>query len=189
MSSPPAQSANLGSIRIKYKYSAQVVLPAESYDPFIKAISGNQFQLPVVLGKVSNEREDAAWAMVKAFDYYGGVIKCITQIANHEVQTTCTTRGPEHRAPVSTAAAHPAEASYSDATGGGESATASGLEHDLSRQLDGVQSHRRVHENDRCVHAHTGAATLGCVADRLPKAPSAHRRSRPNAPTVQGCGI
>ena len=51
-------------------------------------ISGNDFQLLVTLGHVSTDREDAAWALVKAFHYYGGVVHCISAIANHEIQTT-----------------------------------------------------------------------------------------------------
>ena len=53
-------------------------------------ISGNDFQLLVTLGHVSTDREDAAWALVKAFHYYGGVVHCISAIANHEIQNTGT---------------------------------------------------------------------------------------------------
>ena len=83
-------AADLGSVRIKYKYSIQTVLAAEMYAPFIEAISANRFQLPVVLGKVTNEREDAAWAIVRLFHFQDEGSKCIVEIAKHEVQSTGT---------------------------------------------------------------------------------------------------
>ena len=151
-------AADLGSVRIKYKYSIQTVLAAEMYAPFIEAISANRFQLPVVLGKVTNEREDAAWAIVRLFHFQDEGSKCIVEIAKHEVQST---------------------GAYPCAVGRGKRwerltpirlylssfwllRARSRCQHHFPRQLDGVQGHRRVHEDDWYVSAR-GATLRACA--------------------------
>ena len=85
---PGAPSASLGSLRLKYKYVEEVVLPEMKYHDLMTSIAQNNYLLPVLLGRVVNDREDAAWAFVRYYDYYGEATQFLSAIIEHEVENT-----------------------------------------------------------------------------------------------------
>jgi len=54
----------------------------------MKVLGDENFLLPVMLGEVSNEREDAAWALVKYFQNVGNAPLFLSSMIQHEVEAT-----------------------------------------------------------------------------------------------------
>ncbi|TPX62940.1 hypothetical protein PhCBS80983_g00191 [Powellomyces hirtus] len=58
----------IGAVRVKIKYSASTILPLENYRPFLDLLSQDGYRLCHLFGKVSKDREDAAWPLIKLME-------------------------------------------------------------------------------------------------------------------------
>jgi len=64
------------------------VLPGSKYGDLMATLALDNYLLPVIFGKVSSDREDAAWAMVKYFQHVSHAPHFLSEIINHEVEAT-----------------------------------------------------------------------------------------------------
>lgn len=63
-------------------------MPEAQYAELMEVVAAENFLLPVIFGRVSNEREDAAWALVKYFQHFGEATQFLSAIIDHEIDTT-----------------------------------------------------------------------------------------------------
>ena len=73
------------AVKAKFKFSDYSVLPMESYSQLIDLLAADNFLLPALLGKVSQERENAAAATLKIFESKGRVLEFINAVVLHEL--------------------------------------------------------------------------------------------------------
>jgi hypothetical protein len=72
-------------IRLKIKYSAIPVLPMQHYENLVNIISDYEFSVATLLGRVIQEREEAAKTLVKIFDTRGKSVDLLKAVLANEV--------------------------------------------------------------------------------------------------------
>ena len=75
-------------MRLKFRYSAEPILDIDHYANLLKVIREDSYRLPVLLGKVSSDREDAAWSLVKIAQSQNDAVPFLNYIISHEVAST-----------------------------------------------------------------------------------------------------
>ncbi|KAI8925275.1 hypothetical protein BC831DRAFT_461732 [Entophlyctis helioformis] len=73
----------VGALRLRIRISDTIVLPLEMYKDFVNILQEDDYLVPCILGKVSQDREDAARCMIRLFESNGTVVRflkaCIAQ--------------------------------------------------------------------------------------------------------------
>ncbi|KNC99916.1 uncharacterized protein SPPG_05288 [Spizellomyces punctatus DAOM BR117] len=58
----------VGAVRLKIKYSVSTILPLEKYRPFLDLLAEDRYRVAHLFGKVSKDREEAAWPFIKLME-------------------------------------------------------------------------------------------------------------------------
>jgi len=66
------------------------VFPLEKYGPFLDVLGEEAYRLCSLFGKVSQDRENAALAMIKIFESRGKGIDFINAVVKMEIAEACT---------------------------------------------------------------------------------------------------
>lgn len=72
-------------IRLKVKYTSMPILPVANYKGFLEVLAKNDYAMCMLLGKVVQEREDAARTLIKAFEVQGHTVQFLKSIATQEI--------------------------------------------------------------------------------------------------------
>ena len=81
---------SVGSLRIKFRHIVENILPLDRYSSLLKVIAEESYLIPVLFGKVSTNREDAAWSLVKITLSKDDAVNFINAVITHEVRSTRT---------------------------------------------------------------------------------------------------
>ena len=75
----------VGMIRLRIKLSTMPVLPMAKYEKFLSVLSKNSYAVCTLLGKVSQEREEAARTLVRITDNRQQVVQFLKDVLSNEV--------------------------------------------------------------------------------------------------------
>ncbi|KAJ3013975.1 hypothetical protein HKX48_005415 [Thoreauomyces humboldtii] len=78
----------IGAVRLKIKYSASTILPLENYRPFLDLLSQDKYRLAHLFGKVSKDREEAAWPLIKLMEADECTQQFLLAIIHAEIEDT-----------------------------------------------------------------------------------------------------
>jgi len=83
------RNEGLGTIRLKIKYTEEVILSLEEYRKLIELLCEDEkFTIIKLLGKITSERETVASILVKIFQARGQVISFLREMTAYEIQST-----------------------------------------------------------------------------------------------------
>jgi len=79
----------LGDLRMRLKYSENYIFPAEMYTELKSLIiDDHDFRIAAALGKVTNEKEEAAHNFVRLFECYNKTFDFLKSITDYEINIT-----------------------------------------------------------------------------------------------------
>lgn len=61
-------SLNSGSLKLKYKYTEEFILPLQEYDELVKLLLDEDLGLIMAIGKLASDREDVARTLLRIFE-------------------------------------------------------------------------------------------------------------------------
>ncbi|KAI8822960.1 uncharacterized protein EV422DRAFT_577310 [Fimicolochytrium jonesii] len=79
---------DVGAIRLKIKYSVSTILSYDKYEPFVELLAIDNFRIAHLFGKVSKEREEAAWPMLVLTEARECRQEFLIAISSAEIQDT-----------------------------------------------------------------------------------------------------
>ncbi|KAI9007285.1 hypothetical protein BC832DRAFT_554878 [Gaertneriomyces semiglobifer] len=78
----------VGTIRLKIRYTVSTILPLTRYRPFLDVLYDDKFRLAHLFGKVSKDREEAAWPYIKLMEAEGRTLEFLCAILTAEIDDT-----------------------------------------------------------------------------------------------------
>ncbi|KAJ3176506.1 hypothetical protein HDU87_005200 [Geranomyces variabilis] len=79
---------HVAAVRVKIKYSASIILPLETYRPFLDLLSQDDYHLAHLFGRVSKDREEAAWPLIKLMEADNSTQEFLLAIIQAEINDT-----------------------------------------------------------------------------------------------------
>ncbi|KAM9963017.1 hypothetical protein ACTFIW_006238 [Dictyostelium discoideum] len=77
-----------GDIRLKLKYSEEVVLPLQSYQPLLELLQQENLYTITLLGKVTKHREAVSNNLIRVFEKTGKCLYLLKSLTDHEIDST-----------------------------------------------------------------------------------------------------
>ncbi|KAJ1336782.1 hypothetical protein BSLG_006885 [Batrachochytrium salamandrivorans] len=74
-----------GAVRLWFKLTETIVMPLEYYSRFLTLLQDNSYFIPVILGKVSQDREDAARSLIRIFETSDTALRFLKAAVAHEI--------------------------------------------------------------------------------------------------------
>ena len=78
----------VGTIRLRLKYEENIILQPEEYQPLLKMVHSDDFKLLILLGRVSQDRENAAKVLIKIFEHEKCVMHVLNALISSEIENT-----------------------------------------------------------------------------------------------------
>ncbi|GAM22712.1 hypothetical protein SAMD00019534_058870, partial [Acytostelium subglobosum LB1] len=78
----------LGDVRLKLKYSEEVVLPLQSYMPLLRLLQNERLTLVHILSNTSSNREQLASILIRVFEKSDRCVSLITSLTDKEIEIT-----------------------------------------------------------------------------------------------------
>ncbi|KAH6571245.1 hypothetical protein BASA60_007253 [Batrachochytrium salamandrivorans] len=75
----------VGAVRLWFKLTETIVMPLEYYSRFLTLLQDNSYFIPVILGKVSQDREDAARSLIRIFETSDTALRFLKAAVAHEI--------------------------------------------------------------------------------------------------------
>ncbi|KAJ8330954.1 hypothetical protein QVD99_001232 [Batrachochytrium dendrobatidis] len=75
----------VGAIRLRLKLIDTIVMPLCHYSDLLNLIQENAYSIPVILGKVSQDREDAARSLIRIFETNDTALRFLKAAVAHEI--------------------------------------------------------------------------------------------------------
>ncbi|EGG23380.1 RasGTPase-activating protein [Cavenderia fasciculata] len=85
---PKNQSERFGDVRLKLKYTEEVVLPLESYQPLLSHLQQEDMSAVHILGNITKQREAVANNLIRVFEKTGHCLSLLKSLTEHEIDTT-----------------------------------------------------------------------------------------------------
>nr|KAJ3422183.1 hypothetical protein HK105_000822 [Polyrhizophydium stewartii] len=79
------KSEAMSAIRLRIKLVDTIVMPLENYSGLVTLLQENSYFVPVVLGKVSQDREDAARSLIRIFETNDSALRFLKAAVAHEI--------------------------------------------------------------------------------------------------------
>eukprot|EP01133_Synstelium_polycarpum_P005253 gene5253-6079_t len=77
-----------GDVRLKLKYSEEVVLPLESYTPLLTLLQEPNLRVVHILGNITKQREALANTLIRVFECTEHSSYLLKVLTDHEIETT-----------------------------------------------------------------------------------------------------
>ncbi|KYR02117.1 RasGTPase-activating protein [Tieghemostelium lacteum] len=86
----PKQTSDskFGDVRLKLKYSEEVVLPLESYLNFLNHLQDDNLYSIHLLGHVTKQREAVSHNLIRVFEKTGKCVFLLKSLTDHEIEST-----------------------------------------------------------------------------------------------------
>ncbi|EGC28522.1 hypothetical protein DICPUDRAFT_160044 [Dictyostelium purpureum] len=84
----PNAENKFGDIRLKLKYSEEVVLPLQSYSPLLNLLQEEHLYTIHLLGKVTKHREAVSNNLIRVFEKTGNCLYLLKSLTDHEIDST-----------------------------------------------------------------------------------------------------
>ncbi|GAM25578.1 hypothetical protein SAMD00019534_087530 [Acytostelium subglobosum LB1] len=78
----------LGDVRLKLKYSEEVVLPLKSYGPLLEFIQDDEMSVINILGNISKQRETIANILIRVFEKTDRCADLLRRLTEQEIDST-----------------------------------------------------------------------------------------------------
>eukprot|EP00027_Filamoeba_sp_ATCC50430_P007526 CAMPEP_0168558086 /NCGR_PEP_ID=MMETSP0413-20121227/9777_1 /TAXON_ID=136452 /ORGANISM="Filamoeba nolandi, Strain NC-AS-23-1" /LENGTH=757 /DNA_ID=CAMNT_0008589173 /DNA_START=81 /DNA_END=2354 /DNA_ORIENTATION=+ len=82
------QLFQLGCLRVKVKYTEEIILPLSKYQPLLKLIMEEPYELITLLGLVTPDRETVAGILIRIFHAHNRAIDLLNFLTAFEIQST-----------------------------------------------------------------------------------------------------
>eukprot|EP01132_Coremiostelium_polycephalum_P005419 gene5419-6758_t len=84
----PTAENKFGDVRLKLKYSEEVVLPLESYSPLLEHLQEDDLRTIHLLGQVTKQRESVSHNLIRVFEKTDKCIFLLKSLTEHEIDST-----------------------------------------------------------------------------------------------------